>query len=358
MAHALRLAQRAQGKSWPNPAVGCVIVAPDGRIVGRGWTRPGGRPHAETVALAQAGAQASGATLYVTLEPCSHHGRTPPCADALIAAGIGRVVGCVTDEDPRVSGAGFARLRAAGIQVEIGVLEAEGRHHLAGFFRMVGGGRPWLTLKLATSLDGRIATATGESQWITGPQARLRTHALRASHDAVMVGAGTVRADNPMLTVRGLGAERQPARVVVSRDLAFPPDCALVETVAQAPVWVCHGDAAPGNRQQALRDAGVRLIPCPVVAGRVDVSAALLALGQAGLTRVFSEGGGQLAASLLLADLVDELQVFSAGLAFGAEGQPALGALGIDALAHAPRFDLDRVTAVGGDVQQRWLRRG
>lgn len=355
MAHALALGRRTRGQCWPNPAVGCVIVR-DGRIVGRGWTQPGGRPHAETEALAQAGDAARGATAYVTLEPCSHHGQTPPCADALIEAGIARVVAAIGDRDPRVSGAGLARLRDAGIAVETDVLAEQARDDLAGFFLRVDQGRPWLTLKLAMSLDGRIATATGESRWITGPDARRAVHALRASHDAVMVGAGTARADDPALTVRGFGDRRQPVRVAVSRHLDLPLMGQLARTARDNPVWVCHGPDVAAPLREAWTGLGAQLLPCAVTAGRVDPLAVLQAMGAQGLTRVFCEGGGQLAAALLAADLVDELQVFGAGLALGAEGQPSLGALGIARLAEAPRFALRALEVIGGDTRQVWRR--
>ena len=201
MALALSLGRRGQGACWPNPAVGCVIVK-DGRIVGRGWTQPGGRPHAETEALARAGAAARGATAYVSLEPCSHHGKTPPCAAALIKAGIARVVAPVEDSDGRVAGQGFAMLRAAGVEVSTGLRADEAERDLAGFFLKTELGRPAVTLKLASSFDGRIATASGHSQWITGPEARRWVHGMRARHDAVMVGAGTARADDPALRAK------------------------------------------------------------------------------------------------------------------------------------------------------------
>ena len=358
MAHALALAARGLGRVWPNPAVGCVIVQ-RGRVAGRGWTRPGGRPHAEPVALAAAGEAARGATAYVSLEPCSHHGRTPPCTDALVAAGIARVVVALEDPDPRVSGRGIARLRAAGLDVRTGVLDAEAAALQSGFLTRIREGRPQVTLKLATSFDGRIATATGESRWITGPAARRQVHVLRATHDAVMVGGGTARADDPMLTVRGLGVSHQPVRVVLSRRLDLPEDGAPARTAGEVPVWLCHGpDADPGavGRWSAR---GARVFEVPVGAGgQVDAAAALGALGQAGLTRVFCEGGGTLAASLLSARTVDELVGFTAGLALGAEGQPALGALGLDRLADAPRFRLVETRALGGDVLHRWRRDG
>lgn len=355
MAHALRLGRRGQGRCWPNPAVGCVIVK-DGRVVGRGWTQPGGRPHAEPGALAMAGALARGATAYVTLEPCSHHGQTPPCAEALIAAGVARVVAALEDSDPRVSGRGFAMLRAAGIEVTTGVRAAEAAQDHAGFFLRQSEGRPFLTLKLASSLDGRIATATGESQWITGPEARRAVHALRAQHDAVMVGAGTVRADDPGLTVRGLGITHQPVRVVASRRLDLPLTGQLAQTAGDVPVWLCHGPATDPALIKAWRGLGATLLPCGLSRGQLDVASVLRGLGEAGLTRVFCEGGGQLAGSLLAAGLVDELIAFTAGLTLGAEGQPSVGALGLERLAEAPRLELAELRQVGGDVMQVWRR--
>lgn len=353
MTHALSLGRRGMGSVWPNPAVGCVIVR-ERRVVGRGWTQPGGRPHAETQALAMAGEAARGATAYVTLEPCAHHGATPPCAEALVKAGVARVVAALQDSDARVSGKGFRILRDAGIAVETGVLAEQAARDHAGFFLRVEQGRPLVTLKLALSLDGRIATATGESQWITGPEARGAVHALRARHDAVMVGAGTARADDPALTVRGFGDLRQPVRVIVSRLLDLPPTGQLARTAGEVPVWICHGSEARGEIVQAWKGLGARLLPCSVVAGRVDPLAALQALAQEGLTRIFCEGGGQLAAALLAADLVDELHVFSAGLALGAEGHPGLGALGVDSLAEAPRLALADSQRVGADLHHVW----
>ena len=355
MAHALVLGRRGQGRCWPNPAVGCVIVR-DGRVVGRGWTQPGGRPHAETQALARAGTAARGATAYVTLEPCAHHGQTPPCAEALIAAGVARVVVAVEDDDSRVAGRGLAMLRAAGIAVETGVLAQEAARDHAGFFLKTGAGRPFVTLKLATTLDGRIATATGESQWITGPGARREVHALRARHDAVMVGGGTARADDPALTVRGLGIRHQPLRIVVSRKLDLPLTGQLAQTAGDVPVWLCHGPDADPGLCEAWEGLGARLVSCRLAGRQVDMRDALHGLGAAGLTRVFCEGGGQLAASLLAAGLVDELICFTAGMALGAEGQPAIGALGVERLAEAPRLALAEVRPVGADVMSVWRR--
>ncbi len=355
MALALSLGRRGMGRTWPNPAVGCVIVR-DGRIVGRGVTAPGGRPHAEPLALAQAGAAARGATAYVSLEPCAHHGQTPPCAQALVDAGVARVVAPLEDNDPRVSGQGFAMLRAAGIAVTTGVLSNEAARDHAGFFLRNQMNRPFVTLKLATSFDGRIATATGESQWITGQLARRAVHAMRARHDGVMVGGGTARADDPSLTVREMGVDHQPVRIVVSRHLDLPLMSRLARSAKDIPLWLAHGPAADPALHSAWEGIGARLFPCALSGGQLDLTSVLGALADAGLTRVFCEGGGGLAASLLAADLVDELVGFTAGLAIGAEGLPAIGALGLTNLQTAPRFSLSETRDLGGDVLHIWRR--
>ena len=344
------------GRVWPNPAVGCVIVQ-DGRVVGRGWTQPGGRPHAETHALQQAGTAARDATAYVTLEPCAHHGHTPPCADALIAAGIARVVTALQDPDPRVDGGGHARLDSSGISVTKHVLMRDALQDHAGFLLRVQTGRPLFTLKLANSFDGRIATASGDSQWITGPSARRFVHGLRARHDAVLVGAGTARIDDPSLTVRGVGIAHQPIRVVLSRRLNLPTDSALARTARDVPVWVCHGPDALAERVQQWQSLGARTLECKVGAGgQLDLQSVAQTLGSEGLTRVFCEGGGMLAASMLTHGIADQLIGFTAGVAIGAEGQPSLGAMGIDVLAEAPRFTLSATHAIGGDVVHTWTR--
>lgn len=356
MRHALSLGARGTGQVWPNPAVGCVIVK-HGRVLGRGWTQPGGRPHAETVALAQAGEDATGATAYVSLEPCAHWGQTPPCADALVSASVARVVVGLRDPDPRTDGSGIDRLREAGIAVTGPVLEEEARRAHRGFLSRVLKGRPSLTLKLASSFDGRIATATGESQWITGPDARRAVHAMRMRHDAVMVGAGTARADDPSLTVRGMGAVRQPVRVVISRRLDLPLDGGLARTAREVPVWVICGDSADADLRAAWETLGARVLAVATgPGGQVDLTAALEALGREGLTSVFCEGGGALAASLLSADLVDDLVGFSAGIVIGAEGQPGIGAMGLATLAEAPRFRLRSSRKIGADILHEWTR--
>ncbi|MCI2393070.1 bifunctional diaminohydroxyphosphoribosylaminopyrimidine deaminase/5-amino-6-(5-phosphoribosylamino)uracil reductase RibD [Aliiroseovarius sediminis] len=353
---ALSLGRRGLGRCAPNPAVGCVIVQ-GARIVGRGWTQPGGRPHAETVALAQAGAAARGATAYVTLEPCAHHGQTPPCATSLIDAGVARVVVALGDPDPRVDGGGLTMLRQAGVEVETGLCADEARVDQAGFLTRVTQGRPMVTLKLASSFDGRIATASGDSQWITGAEARRHVHAMRATHDAVMIGAGTARADDPSLTVRGLGVEHQPIRVVLSRHLDLPLDSQLARTAREVPVWVCHGRRAAPEVVSAWAGIGVEMIEVGETQGALDASAVLRALGDRGLTRVYCEGGGSLAASLLSAGVVDELVGYTAGVALGAEGRPSLAAMGLDRLSSAPRFDLVEARAIGSDVLHRWRQR-
>ncbi|MCV2864459.1 bifunctional diaminohydroxyphosphoribosylaminopyrimidine deaminase/5-amino-6-(5-phosphoribosylamino)uracil reductase RibD [Defluviimonas sp. WL0075] len=355
MALAIALGARGLGRVWPNPAVGCVIVS-GGRIVGRGWTQDGGRPHAETQALAQAGAAARGATAYVSLEPCAHHGKTPPCAEALVKAGVARVVSAITDPDPRVAGRGHQILRGAGIPVTTGVLARDAEAAQTGFLSRVRDGRPMVTLKLATSFDGRIATASGESRWITGPEARRMVHAMRATHDAVMVGGGTARADDPALTVRGLGVTRQPVRVVCARLLDLPTGGTLAHSVTRAPLWLLHGPAAPKAARDIWTRLGARLIEVAEEDGALSPNALLRVLGAEGLTRVFCEGGGQFAAALLRAGLVDEIRHFSAGLALGADGRPALGTLALDALAGAPRFRLRDQCVVGADTVTHWVR--
>ena len=357
MKSAIGLGRRGLGNVWPNPAVGCVIVRA-GVVVGRGFTQPGGRPHAEVRALAQAGSAAQGATAYVTLEPCAHYGNTPPCAEALISAGVARVVTALTDPDPRVAGRGHAMLRAAGISVTEGVEAEDARLANAGFLSRVMRGRPVLTLKLALTLDARIATATGQSRWITGPEARRAVHMMRAQHDAVLVGAGTARADDPDLQVRDLGITRQPVRIVVDSRLGLSPACRLGRSIAAAPVWLLHGPHAPDKARVAWQAQGARLIACAEDAsGRLYLAEALARLGDAGLTRVLCEGGGGLAASLIRADLVDDLAVFSAGHVFGADGTPGLAAMGVTTISpHA--WHLVRSHPVGGDLFHLWRRSG
>ena len=303
-------------------------------------TQPGGRPHAEVRALEQAGPWAEGATAYVTLEPCAHHGQTPPCAEALIAAKVTRVVTALTDPDPRVSGKGHAMLRAAGIEVTEGILTPEATHLNAGFLKRVTKGLPFVTLKLATSLDGRTATASGESRWITGPEARRKVHALRLSHDAVMIGSGTALADDPDLTVRDMGAVRQPVRIVLDRQLKHSSESRLGRSASEHPVWLLHGPSTTDAARKAWAATGASLIEVPETKGHLDLKAALQTLATKGLTRVLSEGGSSVAGALVEVGLVDELALFSGGVLIGADGYPTLNRLDIRELARAPRLEL------------------
>lgn len=357
MRMALALARRGLGTVWPNPTVGCVLVR-DGDVVGRGWTQPGGRPHGETEALRRAGPRAQGATAFVSLEPCCHWGRTPPCTEALIDAGVARVVMPIEDPDPRVAGKGAERLRAAGVTVETGLCVEEATELNAGFLSRIRQGRPLVTLKLATTLDGRIATHSGESRWITGPTARARAHLMRATHDAVMVGSNTVLVDNPELTCRLSGLEeRSPVRVVVDGGLRVPLTARLVAEAARTPTWFLVREGAEETRRRAFADCGVEMIDVPHgPSGEIDLGVALLALGHRGLTRLLVEGGGGLAAALLAADLIDRIAWFRGPVIVGGDGRPAVAPFGITALDAAPRFTPVAVEPVGEDVLET-LRR-
>lgn len=357
MRGALALARRSLGRTWPNPAVGCVIVR-NGQVVGRGRTQDGGRPHAEVDALQQAGALARGATVYVTLEPCSHQGRSPPCTDALIAAGVARVVSALEDPNPLVNGQGHARLRAAGIEVEVGEGATEAAEINAGFLTQVREGRPLVHLKLATSLDGRVATASGESQWITGPQARAWGHRLRATHDAILVGANTVARDDPELTCRLPGLERySPVRVVLDSRARLSPTSKLATTARVHPVWLICTPAAPATQREALLALGVEIVEVAADAtGRVDVATALRALGARDITRLMVEGGGEVAAAFLEAGEVDRLSIFRGGLVLGGDSRSAVGPLGLERLGFAPRFSLVSTRVVGSDTLETWAK--
>ena len=332
MCAALALARRGEGRTCPNPAVGCVIVR-NGCLMGRGWTRPGGRPHAETVALNDAGGTAAGATAYVTLEPCSHHGKTPPCADALISAGISRVVVAITDPDDRVSGQGIERLKAAGIAVTTGVLGDEVASFYAAYIRHRLTGLPLVTIKLATSLDGRIALADGTSQWITSAVSRARVHLMRSRTDAIMTSAATVLADNPTLNCRLPGVEGcQPLRVVVSTGLALDPSGNLRQSLDQGPVLHLHSDdLAPTDGIEQIRVAAAGN-------GKPDLSAVMRALGERGITSVMVEAGGRFAASLIREGLVQRLVWMRSAMLIGHDGLPAIADLGLEKLAEGHDF--------------------
>jgi diaminohydroxyphosphoribosylaminopyrimidine deaminase/5-amino-6-(5-phosphoribosylamino)uracil reductase len=316
MAHALRLARRGLYSAHPNPRVGCVLVQA-GRIVGEGWHCRTGEPHAEINALAAAGAEAQGSTAYVTLEPCSHHGRTPPCADALIDAGVAMVIGAMQDPNPQVAGAGFDRLRQAGIDVHDGLMQEASQKLNEGFVSRVTQGRPFVRLKMATSLDGRTAMASGESQWITGEEARRDVQRLRASSGAILTGVSTVIDDDPSLTVREAFPEtggHQPLRAVVDSRLRLPPAAKMLGLPGRTVVF-CTDD----NKRQALETAGAEVIRLAAVNGRPDLQAVLLALGEFGVNDVLVESGPTLAGSLLSAGFVDELVIYQAPHIMGSE---------------------------------------
>lgn len=324
--HAIRIGARHLGRTWPNPSVGCVLVN-DGQVVAFAATAEMGRPHAETQALAMAGERARGATAYVSLEPCAHHGQTPPCAEALIAAGVARVVIAAHDHDPRVAGKGSAMLRAAGVEVlELPQKEAEAQH--AGFFRRLTHGMPQVLLKLATSEDGQMADATGKQRWITSERARLHGHTLRNQVDAMLTGIGTVLADDPALTMRLPGARHERlVRVVADRTLRIPLDCQLVRSAEQQAVWVITSteaiERAPSHATD-LRERGVTLL---ALEGELTPRAMLRALGQEGITRLLVEAGPLLSTAFLEARLVDRLYWYRAPVLLGNAGQPAIAAL-------------------------------
>jgi diaminohydroxyphosphoribosylaminopyrimidine deaminase/5-amino-6-(5-phosphoribosylamino)uracil reductase len=348
MLHALRLAGRGLGRVAPNPSVGCVIVSGDNRIRGRGWTADGGRPHAETVALGEAGAAARGATAYVTLEPCAHHGHTPPCAQALIKAGIARVVAAMEDPDPRVSGRGFGMLREAGIEVTTGVSADAAQRLNQGFVLRIRESRPLVTLKIAQSLDGRTAASAGDSKWITGGDARRFGHLLRARHDAILIGIETALADDPELTCRISGLEdRSPVRVVLDTRLRLGESSKLARSAREISTLVY----STGSSSAALTACGVEIVTVIRDArGRPDIGAVLKDLAARGLTRLLVEGGAGVHAAFLDRGFVDRVDVFSGPLFLGGAGHSAVDALSAFTLAEAPRFATIGRRVFGADL--------
>jgi diaminohydroxyphosphoribosylaminopyrimidine deaminase / 5-amino-6-(5-phosphoribosylamino)uracil reductase len=338
---ALTLGRRGQGRTWPNPAVGAVVVK-DGVIVGRGWTQPGGRPHAEPEALARAGEAARGATLYVTLEPCSHVGKSPPCADAIIAADIARVVSAIEDPNPEVAGQGHARLRAAGITVDIGLGATEAARDHAGHFRRIRDKRPHVILKLAVSSDDKIGAAGRQPVAISGEAARARVHLLRAQCDAILVGIGTVQADDPLLTCRLPGMEaRSPVRVVLDRSLRIPGASRLVHSARETPLWVMTSSLSEAPAAMKLGAAGTQVLRVATTATPpgLDLPAVLHALADKGITRLLVEGGARVASSFVAAGLVDEVWLLRGPDAVGADGVAALDALPLSAITQSPLFE-------------------
>jgi diaminohydroxyphosphoribosylaminopyrimidine deaminase / 5-amino-6-(5-phosphoribosylamino)uracil reductase len=350
---ALMLGRRGQGRTWPNPAVGAVLVR-DGVVVGRGWTQPGGRPHAEPEALRRAGDAARGATLYVTLEPCSHLGKSPPCADAIIAAGVARVVSAIEDPNPEVAGQGHARLRAAGIAVDIGPGAAEAAQDHAGHFRRVRDRRPHLILKLAVSSDDRIGAAGRRTVAISGDAARDRVHLLRTQCDAILVGIGTVLADDPLLTCRLPGmATRSPVRVVLDRRLRLPAASRLVKSARETPLWVMTSETAEAPAAVQIAAAGAQLIELPAAPlsqQGLDLPAVLRELARRGITRLLVEGGARVASALVAADLVDEAWLLRSPEAIGADGVAALEGLPLTALTQSPTLRVRASERLGRDT--------
>jgi diaminohydroxyphosphoribosylaminopyrimidine deaminase / 5-amino-6-(5-phosphoribosylamino)uracil reductase len=338
---ALTLGRRGQGRTWPNPAVGAVVVK-DGVIVGRGWTQPGGRPHAEPEALTQAGEAARGATLYVTLEPCSHVGKSPPCVDAVIAAGIARVVSAIEDPNPEVAGQGHARLRAAGITVDIGLCALEAARDHAGHFQRIRDKRPHVILKLAVSSDDKIGAAGRKPVAITGEVAKARVHLLRAQCDAILVGIGTVQADDPLLTCRLPGMEpRSPVRVVLDRALRLSGTSRLVHSARETPLWVMTSNLSEAPAAMKLGAAGAQVIRVATTSAPppgLDLSAVLQALAERGVTRLLVEGGARVASSFVAAGLVDEVWLLRGPEVVGADGVAALDALPLSAITQSPAF--------------------
>lgn len=349
MARALELAERGQGYVEPNPLVGCVVVR-DGQVVGEGYHERYGGPHAEIVALERAGAQARGATLFVTLEPCCHHGKTPPCTEAILAAGVARVVAALADPFPQVAGQGIERLRAAGVDVRLGLLEADARAVLAPYWKRVTRGQPWMIAKWAMTLDGRIATRAGQSRWISGEASRALGHRLRGRMDAILVGRGTVEADDPLLTARPAGA-RTALRVVADSLARTPLASQLVRTARQAPVLIAVSAAAPADSQAALRAAGCEVQVCPGDSPAERLTALLGKLAERSLTNVLVEGGARLLGALFDAGHIDELHAFIAPRLVGGESAPGpLAGWGLAELAGAPRLADPRIERLGDDV--------
>jgi diaminohydroxyphosphoribosylaminopyrimidine deaminase/5-amino-6-(5-phosphoribosylamino)uracil reductase len=345
---ALRLGRRGLGRSSPNPPVGAVVVA-NGAVVGRGYHRRAGLPHAEVEALRRAGERARGATLYVTLEPCAHHGRTPPCTDAITAAGVRRVVMGTHDPNPSVPGKGMRRLRAAGIDVGSGVLQHACDELIAAFRKHVTTGLPLVTLKLAASLDGRIATMTGDSRWITSETSRRFVHRLRSDHDAILVGAETVIRDDPELTCRLRGG-RNPLRVILDGRLRVPLHARVLTNTVSAATLVVTGRGASGARARQMEAMGVEVLRLPAKAGQLSMVRLLRALAQRSVMSVLIEGGATVAALALTARSVDRVLVFYAPKLIGGDGRPMLGPLGVRHLRQAPRLGALRIKRFATDV--------
>jgi diaminohydroxyphosphoribosylaminopyrimidine deaminase/5-amino-6-(5-phosphoribosylamino)uracil reductase len=357
MEAALNLGSRSLGLTAPNPAVGAILVK-EGAVVGRGATAPRGRPHAEPIAIERAGEAARDGTLYLTLEPCSHHGVSPPCADAIIKAGVARVVSAMEDPNPEVAGRGHARLRAAGIAVVVGPGEAQARRDHLGHILKVTAGRPCVTLKLAETADGFASAGAHDARLrITGPIADLRVQVMRSTHEAIMVGVGTALADDPALTVRLPGINLKPLRVVLDTRLRLPVRSRLAATARDVPTLVIAGPDAPDEAAQRLAELGVAIERVPLDStGHVDLWAALRALAARGITRVFSEGGPHVAARLIALELADEVALITAEKPLGRAGVPALSEAARGALTDTALYRLDETAAFGADTMRVFQR--
>ena len=354
---ALRLADRNIGNVCPNPSVGCLIVN-GARIVGRGWTQAGGWPHAEVMALEQAGEKSAGATVYTTLEPCSHFGKTPPCSDALISARIKRLVGAMRDPDPRVDGEGFSKLRDAGIEVVEGILESEATELNRGFIARVTRNLPFVTLKMAMSIDSRTATKTGDSKWITGEKARYSSHFLRSKHDAILTGIGTVLADNPILNTRisGLG-NRSPTRIIMDTKLRLPVDSQIVSTATEYKTIIFTTGEAEKSKKRHIESFGLQVVTLTGnKSGRVSLIETLEVLAAKGINSVLVEGGGTLNTEFLRSDLIDEFLVYRAPIVLGGDGKAAVEALGISDLSAGATFERTEIASIGTDVVETYKR--
>jgi diaminohydroxyphosphoribosylaminopyrimidine deaminase / 5-amino-6-(5-phosphoribosylamino)uracil reductase len=360
MTLALMLGRRALGYAWPNPAVGAVLVRNEKGVpivIGRGWTQPGGRPHAETEALRRAGTAARGGTLYVTLEPCSHHGKTPPCADAIIAAGVTRVVSALEDPNPEVAGRGHARLRDHGVRVDIGLGAEEAARAHAGHITRIRFGRPHVTLKLAISADNKVALAGRIATAISGPAARDFVHLMRAQNDAIMVGIGTVISDDPLLTCRLPGMERRsPVRVVLDPRLRLSLTSALARTADVVRTWIIARPDAPRAAEQTLQERGVKVFRSDAQDGRLDLAAVMRVLAAEGITRVMVEGGPRIATALLSADLIDEALLLRSSQSIGRDGIDALDCLPLTALTQSPRLKSHTTGTIGEDIVETYER--
>ena len=356
MSLALRLGKRGQGKTTPNPSVGCILVK-NNKIIGRGFTQPGGQPHAEVMALSSSREDPLGATAYVTLEPCCHQGKSPPCTQSLIQAGITRVVIATLDPNPLVSGKGLITLKENGIEVSVGCLEDQAKRHHQGFLLSMTQKRPQVTLKLAMTLDGKVATSTGQSKWITSVQSRRRVHQLRAQSDAILIGSGTVIADDPTLNQRIMTTHGTPARFILDSHLVTPLHSKIGQSIKSIQTYFFHIESVDTSRISQWKQLGAHLISSPCDPNtQIDLNFALKQIVQLGYSSVLCEGGPRVASSLIQNDYVDRFISFTAGKAFGSQALPSIGFLSYSEVEDAPQFELERVDTIDGDVVSYWSK--